>query len=151
MLRYRNPIISHSSTINRKGTSMKRITLTCLVLLIGIFLATAALAAADKAAIQKQVDEIVAAIDGGKTAADFKDAAKREPYYVFIMQENGNLLVHPSLEGQSLKEKAEVVYNAVVKATPGGSWVDYEWQGKMKHTYAKKTKSGLIVGSGYSD
>ena len=105
MLRYRNPIISHSSTINRKGISMKRITLTCLVLLIGIFLATAALAAADKAAIQKQVDEIVAAIDGGKTAADFKDAAKREPYYVFIMQENGNLLVHRKLEGQSLKEK----------------------------------------------
>ena len=83
---------------------MKRVTLTCLVLLIGIFLATAALAAADKAAIQKQVDEIVAAIDGGKKAADFADAAKREPYYVFIMlimEENGNLLVHPSLVGQS--------------------------------------------------
>ena len=151
MFRYRNSVVSHSSTISRKGISMKRATLTCLVLLIGIFLATAALAAADKAAIQKQVDEIVAAIDGGKTAADFKDAAKREPYYVFIMQENGNLLVHPKLEGQSLKEKAEVVYNAVVKATPAGTWVEYEWQGKMKHTYAKKTKGGLIVGSGYSD
>ncbi len=130
---------------------MKRVILTCLVALIGIFLATGALAAADKAAIQKQVDEIVVAIDGGKKAADFKDAAKREPYYVFIMQENGSLLVHPSMEGQSLKEKAEVVYNAVVKATPAGSWVEYEWQGKMKHTYVKKTKGGLIVGSGYSD
>jgi len=151
LLSYRNSVISHSSTISRKGISMKRVTLTCLVLLIGIFLATGAYAAADKAAIQKQVDEIVAAIDGGKTAADFKDAAKREPYYVFIMQENGSVLVHPSLEGQSLKEKAEVVYNAVVKATPAGSWVDYEWQGKMKHTYVKKTKSGLIVGCGYSD
>jgi hypothetical protein len=130
---------------------MKRVTLTCLVLFIGIFLATAALAAADKAAIQKQVDEIVAAIDGGKTADDFKDAAKSEPYYVFIMQEDGNLLVHPSLEGKSLKEEAEVVYNAVVKGTPEGSWVDYEWKGKMKHTYVKKTASGLLVGSGYSD
>lgn len=38
---------------------------------------------------------------------------------------------------------------ALVKATPGGSWVDYEWQGKKKYTYAKKTKSGLIVASGY--
>ena len=130
---------------------MKRVTLTCLVLLISVFVATVAFAEADKASIQKQVDEIVAAIDGGKTAADFKDAAKREPYYVFIMEENGNLLVHPSLEGQSLKEKAEVVYNAVVKATTGGTWVEYEWKGKLKHTYVKKTKSGLIVGSGYSD
>lgn len=130
---------------------MKRVMVTWLVLLVGICVATGALAAADKAAIQKQVDEIVVAIDGGKTAADFKAAAKKEPYYVFIMQENGTLLVHPSLEGQSLKEKAEVVYNAVVKGTTAGSWVDYEWQGKMKHTYAKKTKGGLIVGSGYSD
>ena len=130
---------------------MKKVTLTCLVLLIGIFLTTAALAAADKAAIQKQVDEIVVAIDGGKTAADFKDAAKREPYYVFIMKEDGTLLVHPALEGQSLKEKAEVVYNSVVKGTPAGIWVDYEWKGKQKHTYVKKTKSGLIVGSGYED
>jgi len=130
---------------------MKRVTLTCLVLLIGIFLTTAALAAADKPAIQKQVDEIVAAIDGGKTAADFKDAAKKEPYYVFIMKEDGMLLVHPSLEGQSLKEKAEPVYTAVVKGTPAGVWVDYEWKGKMKHTYMKKTKSGLLVGSGYED
>jgi hypothetical protein len=142
--------MSHSSTISRKGIGMKRVTLTCLVLLIGMFLATGALAA-DKAAIQKQVDEIVVAIDGGKKAADFADAAKREPYYVFIMEENGNLLVHPSLVGQSLKEKADVVYNAVVKATPAGVWVDYEWKGKNKHTYVKKTKSGLIVGSGYED
>ena len=149
MLRYRNSVISHSSTISRKGISMKRVALTCLVLLMGIFLATGALAA-DKAAIQKQVDEIVVAIDGGKTAADFKDAAKREPYYVFIMQENGNLLVHPKLEGQSLKEKAEVVYNAVVKGTTAGSWVEYEWQGKKKNTYVKKTKSGLLVGCGYT-
>ena len=130
---------------------MKKVVLTCLVLLIGLFLTTGAMAEVDKAAIQKQVDEIVTAIDGGKTAADFKDAAKREPYYVFIMQEDGKLLVHPSLEGKSLKEEAEVVYNAVVKATSGGSWVQYEWKGKMKHTYVKKTKSGLIVGSGYSD
>ncbi len=143
--------MSHSSTIIRKGSSMKRVALTCFVLLIGIFLATGAFAEADKAAIKKQVDEIVVAIDGGKTAADFKDAAKREPYYVFIMQPDGLLLVHPSLEGQNLKEKADVVYAAVVKGTPEGIWVDYMWKEKMKHTYVKKTKGGLIVGSGYSD
>ena len=129
---------------------MKRVLLTCLALVIGIIMATGAIAA-DKEAIVKQVDEIVAAINGGKTADDFKDAAKKEPYYVFIMQEGGNCLVHPSLVGQSLKEKAEPVFNAVVKGTPEGLWVDYEWQGKMKHTYVKKTKSGLIVASGYSD
>ena len=86
-----------------------------------------------------------------KFLSDFKNAAKREPCFVFITQENGTLLVHPTLEKQSLKEKAEVVYNAVVKGTPAGSWVDYEWQGKIKHTYVKKTKGGLMVGCGYSD
>jgi hypothetical protein len=70
-------------------------------MLIGIFLATGVLAA-DKAAIQKQVNEIVVGIDGGETAADFKDAAKREPEYGFIMQEDGTLLAHPSSVGQSL-------------------------------------------------
>ena len=129
---------------------MKRITLTCLVLLIGIFVASAALAAADKAAIQKQVDEIVAAIDGGKTAADFTDAAKREPYYVFIMQENGNLLVPRHWRGRAKRESGSCL-QCRGKGDSGRCWVDYEWQGKMKHTYAKKTKSGLIVGSGYED
>jgi hypothetical protein len=105
--------------------------------------------AADKEAIQKNVDGIVAAIDGGKAAADFK-ANDYEPY-VFIMEENGNLIVHPSLTGQSLKEKAEPVYNAIIKATPEGIWVDYEWQGAMKHSYVRKTGGNLIVGSGYSD
>ena len=67
------------------------------------------------------------------------------------MEAGGNLIVHPTLAGQSLKEKAAPVYDAVAKATPEGTWVDYEWQGKMKHSYVKTTKSGLIVGSGYSD
>lgn len=105
--------------------------------------------AADKAAISKNVDNIVAGIDGGKAATDFK-AGDYTPY-AFVMEEAGKLLVHPSLAGQSLKDKAGPVYNALLKATPGGVWVDYEWKGKKKHTYAKKTKSGLIVGSGYSE
>jgi hypothetical protein len=130
---------------------MRKFSVLFLAVLIVTCFATFGFAAADKDAIKKQVDEIVAAMDGGKTADDFKDAAKKEPYYVFIMQEDAKLLVHPSLVGQSLKEKAAPVFDAVVKATPAGVWVDYEWQGKMKHTYVKKTKGALIVGSGYSD
>ena len=127
---------------------MKRITLTFIVLIVGFCFATSAFAA-DKAAIKKQVDTIVAAINSGKTAADFKSAAQNKPHYVFIMEENGMLLVHPALAGQSLKEKAEPAYKECVKATTEGVWVSYEWHGKKKHTYVRKTKSGLIVGSGY--
>ncbi|MGA8179176.1 MAG: hypothetical protein WB792_03905 [Desulfobacterales bacterium] len=127
---------------------MKRITILTFALVIGFCLTTSAFAA-DKAGIKKEVDKIVAAIDGGKTAQDFKSAAQNKPHYVFIMEENGMLLVHPSLAGQSLKEKAEPAYAECVKATPKGVWVSYTWKGKKKHTYVRKTKSGLIVGSGY--
>lgn len=119
-----------------------------LSLLAVLFLATGVIAA-DKAAISKNVDGIAAALDGGKTAADFKADAYTP--YAFIMEQGGNLLVHPSLAGQNLKDKAAPVYEAVAKATPEGIWVDYEWQGAKKHSYVKKTKAGLIVGSGYSD
>lgn len=129
---------------------MKKVTIIFLVLILGLSLVTGAFAA-DKDAIKKQVDEIVVAIDGGKKAEDFMAAAHNKPYYVFIMEENGMLLVHPSLAGQSLKEKAEPVYNECAKATADGVWVSYVWKGKQKHTYVRKTKSGLIVGSGYSE
>jgi hypothetical protein len=136
---------------DRKEEDMKRYALIMLVLLVSLSLAAPVFAAVDKAAIQKQVDEIVAGIDAGKKAEDFADAAKRQPYYVFIMQKDGKLLVHPSLAGQSLKEKAEPAYKECVKATAAGGWVSYMWQGKQKHTYVRLTKNGLIVGSGYSD
>ena len=127
---------------------MKRVTIIFLALILGTCLATGAFAA-DKDAIKKQVDEIVVSIDSGKKADDFKDAAQNKPSYVFIMEEDGNMLVHPSLVGQSLKEKAEPVYNECSKATPDGTWVKYECKGKEKNTYVRKTKDGLIVGSGY--
>jgi hypothetical protein len=127
---------------------MKRAAVISLTLIIGLCLATGAFAA-DKNAIKKQVDDIVVAIDGGKMATDFASAAQNKPNYVFIMEEGGMLLVHPSLVGQSLKEKAEPAYKECVKATAEGVWVSYEWKGKKKHTYVRKTKSGLIVGSGY--
>ena len=127
---------------------MKRVTIIFLALILGICLATGAFAA-DKDAIKKQVDEIVVSIDSGKKAQDFKDAAQNKPSYVFIMKDGGEMLVHPSLVGQSLKDKAEPVYNECSKATADGTWVKYEWKGKEKNTYVRKTKDGLIVGSGY--
>lgn len=129
---------------------MKRIAIISLALILGLCLTTGAFAA-DKDAIKKQVDDIVVTMDGGKKAEDFMAAAHNKPYYVFIMEQGGMLLVHPSLAGQSLKEKAEPVYNECAKATAGGLWVDYVWKEKQKHTYVRKTKSGLIVGSGYSE
>jgi hypothetical protein len=128
--------------------SMKRVAILSLILIFGLCVAPGAFAV-DKDAIKKQVDDIVVAIDGGKMAKDFASAAQNKPYYVFIMEEGGMLLVHPSLVGQSLKEKAEPVYAECAKATAEGVWVSYEWKGKLKNTYVRKTKSGLIVGSGY--
>jgi hypothetical protein len=127
---------------------MKKYALMMVVLVMGLSMATGVFAA-DKDAIKMQVDEIVVAIDGGKTAADFKDAAKKEPYYVYIMEVDGTLAVHPSLEGKSLKEAAMPAYEAVSQATPEGTWVKYEWKGAEKNAYVRKTKSGEIVGSGY--
>lgn len=128
---------------------MKKYALMMTVLVLGLSLA-AGVFAADKDAIQKQVDDIVMGIDSGKTAGDFKDAANYKPYYAYIMEKNGNLLVHPSLVGQSLKDVAAPVYEAVTKAAiPEGTWVQYQWKGKEKNAYVRETKSGLIVGSGY--
>lgn len=125
---------------------MKRFVLG-LSLISALCIATFALAAVDEAAISKNVDAIVAGLDKGQDIMSFK-ADAYDPY-AFIMVEDGQMLVHPTLVGKSLKETAPPVYAALLKATPEGLWVEYEWQGKTKHTYAKKTKDNLIVGSGY--
>ena len=127
---------------------MKKCFLILLVVVVGLSL-TGVVSAADKDAIKAQVDEIAIAIEGGKPASDFADAAKREPHYVFIMEESGKVLVHPSLVGKSLKEAAAPAYDAVVQATLDGNWVTYQWDGKEKNAYVRKTKTGVIVGSGY--
>ena len=127
---------------------MKKFFVIMVVIIVGLSLTGVAIAA-DKEAIKAQVDEIVTAIDSGKKAADFSEAAKRKPYYVYIMEESGTLVVHPSLTGKSLKEAAAPAYDAVVKATPAGTWVKYQWKGKEKNAYVRKTKTGDIVGSGY--
>jgi hypothetical protein len=127
---------------------MKKCFLIMLVVVVSLSL-TGIVSAADKDVIKAQVDEIAIAIEGGKPASDFMDAAKNEPHYVFIMEESGNVLVHPSLVGKSLKEAAPPAYDAVILATLEGNWVMYEWDGKEKNTYVRKTKIGVIVGSGY--
>lgn len=127
---------------------MKKCVLMLAVLVMGMALTTSVFAA-DKEAIKSQVDEIVQALNSGKTASDFKDAAKKEPYYVYIMKEDGELIVHPSLEGKNLKEAAMPAYEAVSKATADGAWVQYEWKGVKKNAYVRKAGKGMIVGSGY--
>jgi len=125
---------------------MKRFVFALSLLSVLCF-ATASLATVDEVAISDNVNAIVAGIDQGQDVMSFK-ADAYEPY-AFIMEEDGKMLVHPTLSGESLKEKAPPVYEALLKATPEGVWVEYEWQGKTKHTFARKTKNNLIVGSGY--
>ncbi len=127
---------------------MKKYLLIMLVVMVGLSL-TGFVSAADKDAIKAKVDEIAVAIEGGKPASDFADAAKLKPHYVYIMEESGNVLVHPSLVGKNLKEAAKPAFEAVSQATMEGNWVKYEWKGAEKNAYVRKTKTGVIVGSGY--
>ena len=127
---------------------MKKYLLFLLVMVVGFSL-TGIVCAADKDAIKAKVDEIAVAIEGGKPASDFADAANLKPHYVYIMEEGGKLLVHPSLVGKNLKEAAMPAFEAVAQATMEGTWVKYEWKGAEKNAYVRKTKTGVIVGSGY--
>ena len=128
---------------------------TGLVFLLGMML-MACMSAADKEAkeaiekqIKSQVDEVVTALDGGKKAEDFKRLATEPKYFVFIMDQSGKFLVHPDLESLSPSDKG---YSQIMKATPEGRWVEYvDHFHKNKRSYVKKTKEGLIVGSGYTD
>lgn len=124
---------------------MKR--LLVLVSLVALTLFATHAFAADREAISKNVDEIVAGIDGGKAATDYAPNAYTP--YAFIMDANGTLIVHPKLTGKDLKEVAMPIYEALQAATPEGVWVQYQWDGKEKNTYAKKTKNNLTVASGY--
>lgn len=127
---------------------MKKLIMVGFVMVFGLFMASASLAA-DEAAIAANVDGIVESINGGKAPTDY-NANDFDPY-IYIMEEDGMLLVHPTLQGQSLgDEKYAPVYEAVIKATPEGVWVEYEWGGGPKKSYVRKTEGGLIVGSGYS-
>lgn len=128
---------------------MKRIVIVLLVLFCGLYLAGNALAGGKQAA-RKNVAEVVAAINGGKDAKTI-NANDYDPY-VFILKEDGMLVVHPSLAGKSLKEVAPPVYEAIATAVKKGEeTADYMWKDAMKHSYVQKTNNNLIVGSGYSE
>ena len=129
--------------------SMKRVLTGCLAV---VFVLTAALSAfaqrPDMDAIKKRVDEIVTAINSGKTAAEFKAAAKEDPF-VFIMKMDGTMLVHPTLAGKNMKADFAPMYKVVSKADANGSWVTYEvFPGWSLNSYVRKTKDELIVGCG---
>lgn len=89
-------------------------------------------------------------MDAGKKPEDFAAAAHEDPY-VFIMEADSKLLVHPTLQGESLKEEAGPVYEEVAKGTEAGEFVRYHWAGANKCTYSRRTKSGLIVGCGFNE
>jgi len=102
----------------------------------------------DKEASKKRVDEIVTAIDSGKTALEFKAAAKEDPF-IFIMKMDGTMLVHPTLAGKNIKADYEQMYKVVSKADANGTWVTYEmFPGWSLNSYVRKTKDELIVGCG---
>ncbi len=124
---------------------MKRISLILSVLRVMV-VATGAFAV-NKEAISGNVDAIVTLIESGKDTSVLK-ADSVNPY-AFVMEADGKMLVHPSLEGKNLKDAAPPVYTALMQANAEGVWVEYEWKGKTKHTYVKKTTNNLIVGSGY--
>lgn len=117
-----------------------------LYMVVAVLFATQAFSA-DKEAITKNVDAIVAAINGGKGAASFAPDAYTP--YAFIMEAEGKLIVHPTLAGKDLKVEGMPIYEAIKAATQQGEWVKYMWKEKEKNTYIKRTKNNLIVGSGY--
>ena len=128
---------------------MKRVLTACLTMVFVLTVALSAFAAEpNRDAFKKKVDDVVVALNGGKSAADFTAAAKDDPY-IFIMKGDGTMEVHPSLAGKNIMGDMEPVYKELVKADASGVWVKYQWQGKEKNTYVRKTKDGLIVGSGY--
>ena len=124
---------------------MKRI--VAILSLLSLIFITAGAWAIYKAAISTNVDNIVAELDAGKLATNFTSDSY-DPY-VFILEDDGTLLVHPSLQGESLKVKAPPVYQALTQADAQGAWIQYEWKGKIKNTFAKRSQNNLIVGSGY--
>jgi hypothetical protein len=128
---------------------MKKFMIVCFVMVFGLFITSASLAGGHEAEVAANVDKIVEQIDGGKAPTEFQ-AQDYDPY-IYIMEEDGKLLVHPTLQGQSLgDEQYKPVYDAITQATRDGVWVEYEWAGGPKKAYVRETEGGLIVGSGFS-
>jgi hypothetical protein len=122
---------------------MKRVLLS----LAAVFLLTTVLSAADKSMIKNNVDAVVTALEQGKAVTSYPADAYTP--YVLIMDAEGKLLVHPHLAGEYLPEKAPPIFKALQQATPQGIWVQYLWKGAQKNSYVRRTKTNMIVGSGY--
>ena len=119
---------------------------SALLSLLTVLLLVTRLSAADKSTIQRNVDEMVNAINNGRAATSY--AADTHEPYAFIMAADGRLLVHPEIKGEYLAEKAAPIYTALQQATTEGTWVSYIWKGAEKQTYVRKTNTNLTVGSG---
>ncbi len=125
---------------------MKKSVLFSLVLFVGLCFATCSFAA-DKKEIEKSVSSVVmAGIFNDKAC----EAKAPESLYIFVMKKDGELLVHPSKD--AIKDlstpKYKVIYDELIKATSDGVWVQYQWKGKEKNTFVKKS-GNKIVGCGY--
>ncbi len=125
---------------------MKKSILFSFVLFVGLCCATYSFAA-NKKAIEKAVSSVT--IEGVYNAKAC-EAKAPEGLYIFVMEMNGKLLIHPSKD--AIKDlstpKYKVIYDELIKATSDGVWVQYQWKGKEKNTFVKK--AGIkIVGCGY--
>lgn len=128
---------------------MRKMTfMICVLWIVGMCFAVSAFAV-DREAIQANVDKVVAEVNEGAEPTSIQ-ANDYDPY-VYIIEQDGNVVVHPELTGKNLKEVAQPIYDALMQGTDDGAWVDYEWKGKQKHAYVRKTDGGLMVGSGYTE
>jgi len=117
-----------------------------LLLMLALFFVANVLAE-DKISAEKNVSEMIALLDSGREASSVAPDAFTP--YVFVMDQDGRLLVHPTLAGEDLTEKARPIYDILQQATPEGLWVEYSWKGKDKRTFIKRYRERLIVASGY--
>ena len=117
-----------------------------LLLMLALFFVANVLAE-DKISAEKNVSEMIALLESGRDASSVAPDAFTP--YVFVMDHDGRLLVHPTLAGEDLKEKARPIYEILLRATPEGLWVEYTWKGKEKQTFVKRYRDRLIVASGY--
>ncbi|SLM28543.1 conserved exported hypothetical protein [Desulfamplus magnetovallimortis] len=125
---------------------MKKVALIIMVLFLGFYLPSSALSA-DRDAIEKGV---AAVVDAGTFDDATCQANAPESLYIFVMKADGELVVHPKKDAivNLNAPKFQVIYDEVVKATPEGTWVQYQWDGKEKNTFVKQA-GDMIVGCGY--
>ena len=117
-----------------------------VLLMLALFFVANALAE-DTISAEKNVSEMIALLDSGREATSIAPDAFTP--YVFVMDQDGRLMVHPTLSGEDLKEKARPIYDILQQATPEGMWVEYSWKGKDKRTFIKRYQGRFIVASGY--